>query len=53
VGSFNLARCRHWTDQSDRIFAELLGLDGAWPEIEAFCARAVKTDFQCESSVTP
>lgn len=45
VGNFNLARCRHVTDRSDRIFAEALGITDAWEEFELLYRAVVKTDF--------
>jgi hypothetical protein len=45
VGNYNLARCRHVTDKSDAIFAEALGLEGVWEEIELLYGQIVKTDF--------
>lgn len=48
VGNYNLARCRHITDQSDAIFAEYLGMTGVWQEIELLYAQIVKTNFAAE-----
>jgi hypothetical protein len=45
VGNFNLAKCRHVTDRSDRLLARAMGLAAAWDEIELFYTEAVKTDF--------
>jgi len=45
VGTYNLARCRSITDQSDAIFADCLGLQALWPEVELFYTQQVKTDF--------
>lgn len=45
VGNYNLARCRHVTDISDRIFGEAFGWMDAWPEIELLYAQAVKTTY--------
>jgi hypothetical protein len=45
VGTYNLARCRAITDQSDRLFAVMLGLEDAWPDVELLCAQVVKTEF--------
>jgi hypothetical protein len=46
VGTFNLARCRHITDQSDRVFAKVMGLEALWPEVELLYAQTVKTHFE-------
>lgn len=46
VGNYNLARCRAITDQSDAIFAEHLGLDAVWDDIELLYAQIVRTDFE-------
>ena len=48
IGSFNLARCRHVTDRSDRLLAEALDLDTVWEAIELYYDYAVKTDFHEE-----
>ncbi len=45
VGNYNLARCRHVTDRSDRMFAEHLGLEQAWEDVELYYAQVVRTDF--------
>jgi len=45
VGTYNLARCRHVTDQSDRIFAEVLGLTAVWPDLELLVNQVVRTEF--------
>lgn len=45
VGSYNLARCRAVTDQSDRIFARACGFDDAYDDLERLYAKAVRTDF--------
>ena len=45
VGNYNLAKCRHVTDISDRIFLEALGLPDVWQDIELLYAQVVKTDF--------
>ncbi|MGA9773557.1 MAG: hypothetical protein WBV94_31290 [Blastocatellia bacterium] len=41
VGTYNLAKCRDVTDQSDRIFAAHLGLEDIWADVELFYARIV------------
>jgi hypothetical protein len=46
VGTYNLARCRHITDQSDRLFAKLMGLEALWPEVELLYVQMVRTDFE-------
>ncbi|HUL51488.1 MAG TPA: DNA methyltransferase [Candidatus Nitrosotalea sp.] len=45
VGNYNLVRCRHITDQADRIFCDILGLTAVWDDIELYCSQIVKTDF--------
>lgn len=45
VGNYNLAKCRHVTHESDRIFAEALGLIHVWEDIELYCVQVVKTNF--------
>jgi hypothetical protein len=46
VGNYNLAKCRDVTDKSDSIFAGLLGIESAWPDIELLYNQIVKTDFE-------
>jgi hypothetical protein len=53
VGTYNLARCRHVTDQSDRLFAKIMGLEELWPEVELLCAQTVKTDFASVAAPRP
>ncbi|MCA1624083.1 MAG: Eco57I restriction-modification methylase domain-containing protein, partial [Acidobacteria bacterium] len=45
VGNYNLARCRDVTDKSDEIFAEFLGLQSVWHDIELMYVQLVKTNF--------
>lgn len=45
VGNYNLAKCREVTDKSDAIFARLLGVEDAWPDIELLYDQIVKTNF--------
>ncbi|HKP86795.1 MAG TPA: hypothetical protein VJZ26_11895 [Blastocatellia bacterium] len=45
VGNCNLAKCREVTDRSDRVFAEHLGIEDAWPDIELLYAQIVLTGF--------
>ena len=45
VGNYNLAKCRHVTDRSDRIFANYLGIDDIWEDVEFLYSQVVKTDF--------
>lgn len=45
VGNYNLAKCREVTDKSDRAFAEHLGFQDAWSDIELVYEQIVKTDF--------
>jgi len=49
VGNYNLAKCRHVTDRSDKIFAEYLGLDAVWQDIELLYSQIVKTNFDDEN----
>ena len=51
VGNYNLAKCRHVTNRSDRIFAEYLGLYTMWQDIELLYAQIVKTNFDAEEDV--
>ena len=46
VGNYNLAKCRHVTDISDRIFLDALGLSEVWEDIELLYTQIVKTDFR-------
>ena len=48
VGNYNLAKCRHVTDESDKLFADALGLLDAWEDIELYCVQVVKTDFSSD-----
>jgi len=50
VGNYNLAMCRHITDQSDAIFAEHLGITNVWPTIELVYSQMVKTTFDTEQT---
>lgn len=43
VGTFNLSKCRHVTDISDRILCECLGNSSVWDELEVFYLQFVKT----------
>jgi len=45
VGNYNLAKCRHVTDESDRTLARVLDLTDAWEDIELYYVQTVKTDF--------
>jgi Eco57I restriction-modification methylase len=45
VGNYNLAKCREVTDESDRIFADHLEFQDAWPDVELMYEQIVKTDF--------
>lgn len=45
VGTYNLARCRHVTDQTDLVFARALDIMEAWEDIELYYIQTVKTDF--------
>ena len=45
IGNYNLAKCRHVTDKSDKIWLEALGLRELWDEIELEHARVVRTTY--------
>jgi hypothetical protein len=45
VGNYNLAKCRKVTDESDRVFARLLGMEDGWDEIELLYSQIVKTGY--------
>jgi hypothetical protein len=49
VGNYNLAMCREVTDKTDRIFAEHLGFQNAWPDVELMYEQIVRTDFNNHS----
>ncbi len=53
VGTYNLARCRNVTDESDRVFGELLGLSETWPDVELLLSQTVKTDFEAGATRPP
>ena len=46
IGNYNLARCRHVTDKSDRVWLDALGLSDLWEEIELEHALVVRTSFE-------
>ena len=48
IGNYNLARCRHVTDKSDRVWLEALGLCDLWEDIEQEYALVVRTSFENE-----
>ena len=48
IGNYNLARCRHVTDKSDRVWLEALGLGDLWEDIELEHALVVRTSFEDE-----
>ena len=48
VGTYNLARCRSITDQTDRIFARALGIEYLF-YIELVYAETVKTGFDTQA----
>ncbi len=45
IGNYNLARCRHVTDRSDKILLKALGLKDLWDEIELEYSLVVRTEF--------
>lgn len=50
VGNYNLAKCRHVTDQSDWLIANAIGIADAWDDIQLYYSQTVKTDFSGESN---
>ena len=48
IGNFNLARCRHITDQTDRVWLEASGLSDLWEEIELEYSLIVRTEYDEE-----
>ena len=46
IGNYNLARCRHVTDKSDRVWLEALGMSDLWNEIELEYSLVVRTSFK-------
>lgn len=45
IGNYNLAKCRHITDQSDTIFLDALGISQARDAIELYYKQTVRTNF--------
>ena len=45
-GNYNLAKCRHVTDEVDKILLEHLGLASLWGDLQLFYDQTVKTDFE-------
>ncbi len=45
VGNYNLARCRHVTDESDKVWLEALGISNLWKDIELEYSLVVRTYF--------
>ncbi|MCH9758743.1 MAG: Eco57I restriction-modification methylase domain-containing protein [Proteobacteria bacterium] len=43
IGTYNLAKCRHITDKSDVLFAEILGITDVWEEIELYYSQTIKS----------
>ena len=48
IGNYNLARCRHVTDETDKILLEALGLSDLWEEIELEHIQVMRTSFDDE-----
>ena len=48
IGNYNLARCRHVTDESDKILLEALGMSDLWEEIELEHTMVVRTSYEDE-----
>ena len=46
IGNFNLARCRHLTDVTDRIWLDAVGLSNLWEEVELEHSLVVRTSFE-------
>ena len=53
VGNYNLAKCRHVTDESDAVLAEGLGFKEAWDDIELYYAQTIKTNFSNDDEEPP
>ena len=45
IGNYNLAKCQHITDKSDKIWLEALGLLDLWDAIELEHAMVVRTSY--------
>lgn len=50
VGNYNLARCRHVTDHTDRLFGEAFGWAESFGDVELLYSQAVKTSFDDAAS---
>ena len=48
IGNYNLARCRHVTDVTDKILLDALGMSDLWEEVELEYAQVVRTTFDDE-----
>ena len=48
IGNYNLARCRHVTDETDKALLKALGLSDLWDEIELEYSQIVRTSFEDE-----
>ena len=46
IGNYNLAKCRHVTDQADRVWLEALGMSDLWNEVELEHSLVVRTSFE-------
>jgi len=48
IGTYNLAKCRHVTDQSDALFASALGFEEILEDINLYYAQAIRTNFHLD-----
>ena len=51
IGNYNLARCRHVTDKSDKIFLDGIGFGDLWEDIQLEHALVVRTSFENDEVV--
>ena len=45
IGNYNLARCHHITDSTDKILLDALGLGDLWDDVELECDQIVRTTY--------
>ena len=48
IGNYNLARCRHITDVTDKLWLEAMSLGDLWEDIELEHSLVVRTSFEGE-----
>ena len=48
IGNYNLAKCRHVTDEADKVWLEAAGLSDLWEDIELEHSLIVRTSFDNE-----